>query len=405
MKCGKPIDDSATVCPYCNTEVDRAKVDEAIEAQKAKEEAERKKREEEMRAVENANKVTPMYDKPSKKPLFIALGAVAALVLAICGIVFWLNRPINKVNKAIENNDIKTVNEYYDKLSDTDKSTVEEKMLEYGVNLCDAYIDNTKEYSDIKSYINELSKGVLKDNTRFAEKIVEVENLNKSRESFEAANKAFDEEDYEKALALYGEVIENDSNYDTALDKIEKCEAKIAPSVVGKWQTTIDLGDVMLAEVGLTSSEQEFSFPIVLIYEFKEDGTGIVSMDENGVKEHMEEFVNIAVDEVIKQYKLIYGMTEEDIDKEFKEFYGVGFREYMAQMLEEEDSLDNLEQFNEEFTYVLEEDRVAIDSKESGIIYLDIVDDTLQLKDLDYEEYAAYTQLGIELPLVFNKSE
>ena len=393
MKCGKAIDDSAVVCPYCNAAVDIEKVNEARQAQRQKDEA----------VYKSASYTQgPAYDKPSKAPV-IAVACVVALLLIGGGITAYiLNRPIAKVNKAIEKNDIDSVNEYYDKLSDQDKEDVTGQMLELSEQLRDDYVDKKKTYDTVEDSFDELSRGVLKDNDVFAGIVSEVERLNESRNAYDAAGEAFEKKDYAKASELYAKVIKEDANYSDAMEKKAQCDALVTPDVVGEWACTVDIGNAMLKTVGMNGSEVEFEFPLTMVLEFKEDGTGSLKADEAGVDEKMKEFVEIALDEIIRQYELNYGMSEADLDKLFKTTYGKSFRAYINEMLEEEDLSQVLAEASEDFTYEVGSETVTITSNEKDID-LDIKDGNLELKDLDYETFVAYSTLGVELPLVFEK--
>ncbi|MCR4866586.1 MAG: hypothetical protein K5921_06655 [Lachnospiraceae bacterium] len=343
------------------------------------------------------------YDKPSKAPLIIAISVVVVLLLAAGGVLFWMNRPINKVNKAIENNDLKAVNENFEKLSDDDKEDIEEQMLDYAKDLAKDFTNGKKDYDDIEKDLRTLGKGVLKNNDDFEELTKQVEELKQSKDDYEAAEKAFKDEDYQKAMDLYAKVITDDPNYKTARDKIAECESKMTPDIVGEWACSIDIGDAMLKQIGLNSSEKDFTFPIIFLYIFNEDGTGRMTLDKAGFEDKIKEFIDIAIEEIIKQYKLNFGMSEEDIDKQFKSFYGMSFRDYIASELEKEDISASLEEADMDFTYEIVDDKVNITTSEGKSDTLDMIDDTLQLKDMDYDSYASFAEFGIELPLVFNK--
>ena len=343
------------------------------------------------------------YDKPSKAPLIIAISVVVVLLLAAGGVLFWMNRPINKVNKAIENNDLKAVNENFEKLSDDDKEDIEEQMLDYAKDLAKDFTNGKKDYDDIEKDLRTLGKGVLKDNDDFEELTKQVEQLKQSKDDYEAAEKAFKEEDYQKAMDLYAKVIADDTNYKDARDKIAECESKMTPDIVGEWACSVDIGNAMLKQIGLNSSEKDFTFPVVFLYIFNEDGTGRMTLDKSGFEDKIKEFVDIAIEEIIKQYKLNFGMSEEDIDKQFKSFYGMSFRDYIASELEKEDISASLEEADMDFTFEIVDDKVNITTSDGKSDTLDMVDDTLQLKDMDYNSYASFAEFGIELPLVFNK--
>ena len=131
--------------------------------------------------------------------------------------------------------------------------------------------------------------------------------------------------------------------------------------------------------------------------------SGRMTLDKSGFEDKIKEFVDIAIEEIIKQYKLNFGMSEEDIDKQFKSFYGMSFRDYIASELEKEDISASLEEADMDFTYEIVDDKVNITTSDGKSDTLDMVDDTLQLKDMDYNSYASFAEFGIELPLVFNK--
>ena len=266
-------------------------------------------------------------------------------------------------------------------------------MLDYAKDLAKDFTNGKKDYDDIEKDLRTLGKGVLKNNDDFEELTKQVEELKQSKDDYEAAEKAFKDEDYQKAMDLYAKVITDDPNYKTARDKIAECESKMTPDIVGEWACSIDIGNAMLKQIGLNSSEKDFTFPIIFLYIFNEDGTGRMTLDKAGFEDKIKEFIDIAIEEIIKQYKLNFGMSEEDIDKQFKSFYGMSFRDYIA----------SLEEADMDFTYEIVEDKVNITTSEGKSDTLDMVDDTLQLKDMDYDSYASFAEFGIELPLVFNK--
>ena len=230
------------------------------------------------------------YDKPSKAPLIIAISVVVVLLLAAGGVLFWMNRPINQVNTAIENNDLKAVNENFEKLSDDDKEDIEEQMLDYAKDLAKDFTNGKKDYDDIEKDLRTLGKGVLKDNDDFEELTKQVEQLKQSKDDYEAAEKAFKEEDYQKAMDLYAKVIADDTNYKDARDKIAECESKMTPDIVGEWACSVDIGNAMLKQIGLNSSEKDFTFPVVFLYIFNEDGTGRMTLDKSGFEDKIKEF-------------------------------------------------------------------------------------------------------------------
>ena len=89
-------------------------------------------------------------------------------------------------------------------------------------------------------------------------------------------------------------------------------------AIVGSWQ----LSKVLVSETeGENPIEvQEADHASLFgekenVYTFNEDGTGRMTLDKAGFEDKIKEFIDIAIEEIIKQYKLNFGMSEEDIDK------------------------------------------------------------------------------------------
>jgi len=124
-------------------------------------------------------------------------------------------------------------------------------------------------------------------------------------------------------------------------------------------------------------------------------------IDKEGFMENMDKFIDIAVESVLKMYKTEYGMSEKDIDKLFKSYYGMGFKEYLKSYVAEADLGDTFESM--EFTYVIENDQIIATNTQGNVDKFDIKDDKLEMNDVDLDSYASISELGIELPLVFEK--
>ena len=94
-------------------------------------------------------------------------------------------------------------------------------------------------------------------------------------------------------------------------------------------------------------------------------------------------------------------MSEKDIDRLFKSYYGMGFKEYLKSYVAEADLGDTFDTMD--FTYVIEGDKIVATNDQGNVDKFDIKDDTLEMNDIDLDSYASISELGVELPLVFER--
>lgn len=381
MKCGKSLDEGVTVCPECGEPVDMQKVNEAL-------------------ANNNAVNTTVVY-APAKKGKGGLIAAIIAAVVVLAGAgfcIFWFNRPIYIVQKAIENNDTATVAERFDDLKDEEKEIVEEQMEAYIDGLYDSFKEEEIEFDYAMDELELLQNVVDTDEVEN-----KVKTLNTSRENYAKAEKAFKDKDYENAVSLYSTVVKDDSNYRDSLIKIDECKEEIAKQVYGVWECNYDMGDFMIEQSGLTY-DGDYSFCIPFRLQFNEDGTGRIFIDIDMLNSEVDKYLDFSADMALKQYSDESGYSVEEINDVFVQMYGMSFKEYMKEAASTFSISEYFEGIEMDYEYEFKDgvitlknvDDSATDTLkyEDGIIYLDLEGTT---------EYYELQNMGLGTELAFVK--
>lgn len=348
--------------------------------------------------------VAPVAAAPVKEPakkgngLAIAVIAIIVLLIAAGGFAFyWFTRPIYKVNHAIEAGDYKTATEYFGEISEEDKEVVTEQFLSYCEDKKTEYVDEDIEYDEFVDEM-ELFEDILEDEDDYQDYIQYAAKLNASREAWKDAQKAYDNADYFKAYAACAEVIEEDKNYPKALDMREECQNLM---VIGEWVAEADLSTALAEQVGVDPSE--ISFAMKIIYIFDEYGKAILKTDTDHMREQMSGVMDVVIDKTISAYCESYGVTVEEMDEVFENFYGMSFSDYVKENMSLDDVVSAMDR-NDEYTYSIEGNSIVLTDVDGNAITdrLTVMEDgTIALNSDD--PAAVYESLGVELPLIFNR--
>lgn len=330
--------------------------------------------------------------------LAIAVLAIVILLIAAGGFSFyWFTRPIYKVNRAIEKSDYKTAVEYYDKISEEDKEIVSEQFLSYCESKKDEYVNEDIEYSMFTDEM-EIFEDVLDDKARYQDSIEYVERLKESRNAWSVVQKSYDVKDYFNAYVFCDYVIEEDKNYAEAQEMRKKCQNLM---VVGEWVAEADLTEAFAGQVGMEPSE--ISFAMKIIYEFDSEGNAILRTDTDYMKEQLANIVGIVIEKTINTYCEAYGVTVEEMDELFENFYGMSFNDYIKANMDMGDLVSGMDK-NDVYTYVIEGSNIILTDEDGKTVSdrLTIMENgTISLNSDDVE--AVYEELGVELPLIFER--
>lgn len=341
-----------------------------------------------------------------KKKIISIIVAIVVLALAAGGFAgYWINRPAYKVDKAIEANDIETVAAYYGQLKEADKATTTEKMRIHCQDLSAAYTDGTVEYETVKAEYDLLQSEVLKADETFANIAESVEMLHSSRESYKAAQEAFAAKDYEKALDQFEKVIPSDENYKDAIANIDLCKQALLPDVVGTWMNSTDIGPMLATMLGRAGDER-LKLEVITYYEFKEDGSGIKYADTEQMKKSFEDYMTVMIEIIVEQYQTQYGISREQLDKEFKAQYGMNMADYLRKYSGVDTIMESMEYAELEFTYTVDDkDVVATGADGRDISFAREGEELLLYSDVAEENTQILEMYQIEYPMHFTKVE
>ncbi len=141
----------------------------------------------------------------------------------------------------------------------------------------------------------------------------------------------------EAALEAYP----GNSDLTEALNAITE-EMYAANPLLGKWSMEMDVSDMLAEEMGVNAGSMETAFIINMIFEFSEDGTYMIYVDEESFKDVFTVWFNEYIDYEIEVMCDEYGITAEEMDEMFVEMYGMTLKEYLNVALEEEMDIDTL---------------------------------------------------------------
>lgn len=301
--------------------------------------------------------VPPMAGGKKKgKAGLVVLIIILVLLLAGGGALafIFLNRPINKVNNALEAGDMEAAVELYGDLSgDKDREDVSEKLLAYAEEVRDSYLNEETDYDTAMETLNLLAGASLKTDDEVEDIRAFVNRIYASREAFASAEQYRADGDYAMALKEYANVMEEDSRYyDRAQAAIAEVEQELEASMaeagkelIGTWALDCDLADAMTDELGSDYADFQASLPMTLLFDFNEDGTYKMYIDENaftdGLNHWLDAFIDYSAEMMYSELEES-GMSREDVDEFVEYYYGMGVEEYLRYSIELEINISDL---------------------------------------------------------------
>lgn len=367
--------------------------------------------------------------KKSHAGLIVLIIVIIVLILLLAGggllAFLFLNRPIHKINKALEAGDMERVVELYGDLSgDEDKEAVSEELLSYAKKVRDDYLKekNGMDYATAIEILNMLAGASLETDDEIEDIRTLVNDINESREAFAAAEAYRADGDYEAALEEYAKVISDDTSYyDKAQEAIEETEqelqdaiAEAGKALVGTWELKCDMADIMHDELGSDFEDFESSLEMTILIDFNEDGTFKLYVDESSFVESfngwLDDFIAYGVEVLYEMFEEDNGMSREEVDGYIMDSFGMSMEELMREMFASELDVDLLvSEMKTTGTYETRYDRLyliekydVLDEDEYNIFSVSGNKLTLELPEgADEEDYEILPELSY--PLTFQK--
>lgn len=328
--------------------------------------------------------------KKSKKIILAIVAALLILGAVILGFIIWYNLPINKINRAFEEGDIKEVVRLFPELTkDEDIDSVSARLKDMAGDYYDDYLDGDMSYDDTMAYFKLVSRKVLKKDKQVTKLINNIDEIEQSRTDFNEALSLMDDEDYLGAISLFNQVSKLDKgNYKKAATKIEECKtaycevvseaadeqiekgdyegallviqeaiailpdeealtgklteimAYMEVDISGTYTASIDLGDMIAGELGLTG--YNVYFPAVLVLELSDDKLKIY-VDSNSIESGLDALTSDS-DSMEAVYSLAgdYGINKKEADLLIAFTYGGSYTKFIMDNFggEIQDALD-----------------------------------------------------------------
>ncbi|MCR4787803.1 MAG: hypothetical protein K5888_04380 [Lachnospiraceae bacterium] len=345
--------------------------------------------------------------RSKKKTGLIILIVLLFLLLAGAGVFcfYYFNRPILKINKAIEEDNIEEVADLYGSLSkESEMLDVQDLMLDRCKDLEEGFVNEKYEYDFVQEQFDILGEEILEDNSRFNKIVKNINILNNSRNAYDAGIEAFEKEDYETAIEEFSKVIKDDGNFENAQSKIEECKALMKPDVTGVYRAKIDVADIIMSYMGVAGGSSPLPLTIDFVIEITDDVNGSAYVDLKDPDAMIETVIKIVTALTKKKIADEYGVSEANLDSYLKILMGKSVEE----MIRDEVNIDELKKMipleKTPFTYTVEEDVVHADYEGStGGFNLYIHDEGLYLEEDSKNEMGEFSSMGLEFPLIFYK--
>ena len=381
-KCGAEIEDGMVFCTQCGNPV---QIQESVQAQAQsvlilEPPAQVQEQPVPIQMQTWQQPIQPAYQTPPQKKEKKATGLIIGLVvLLLCliggagGVFFWFNRPIYKIQKAMEQNDIATVVTLYDKLTKKDdKTLVQAGMLDYAKELKNDYLDKNADYDDVMDIYEKLERRILADNDYFGQMQETVEKVEVSRAVYAEAEKLFEAQEYAEAKARYLEVAKEDPRYDEAMQAADKCEEKIQDMLIGTWYMVQDMGK-MYAE---SANTDYIYLPTRLEISFKENGICTTSFKPDDMDVWKK-----SLTKYLKNSLKDYDVTEEELESIMPYLGYSSVDEWMDSISERTlESFDFQSDAAEDYKYTFDGETIVITEKDGTDpqkITVDITKDTM----------------------------
>ncbi len=204
-----------------------------------------------------------------------------------------------------------------------------------------------------------------------------------------------------------------------AKDRVAPVAVSDAEKIVGSWTCEVDLTEYMnanMGDIGLEGFEMDaVPLYIYLNFDFDKDGTCALYLDEDKTIDSMTKYIDALMDSLVEyMYDMMEdeGMSREEVDQ----LFGMSLSEYFDQQMAEQltpeilaESFEDVE--NAEGFYKLDNGKLYVADTEEELketedyVTYSFDGNTLKLDaGSDEDVFEDFEELGIELPLVFEKN-
>lgn len=226
--CGTELRQGAMFCPNCGSRICSTSTTEKEIVPKMAKKMQISANEAIEKAVDTAKSVAGKIKKEiqNHKAVFASLYAVVmvAVIILTC-LAFYFNTPNQRIIRALKSGDnAEAVSIFYDNIDTTsEKESLTKNLEKFLVNLKDDFDAGEIDYHETKSKLNTILTFNLEDlSLKIAEMLDYIDNSNEACVSFEDAERADNNGDYEKAIELYKSVPQNSSYYDVAQERLKE---------------------------------------------------------------------------------------------------------------------------------------------------------------------------------------
>ena len=217
----------------------------------------------------------------------------------------------------------------------------------------EAAMEEAKSYEDAGNYeeardVYEEALTVLEGDTQLLNAIDALEAAVVEQafiSAMEAADEAVSEGRYSDAKSIINAAMEIEgisSGQQQALsDKLsEITDAMYADgSILGAWKMDCDLSSSIASELGAEFEDFEGTFIVTIIFEFQEDGTFRMYLDEESFRENfdgwLDEVILYTVDTMYDMFAEM-GLSKEETDELLQDMYNMTMEEYLRESMETE---------------------------------------------------------------------
>ena len=223
----------------------------------------------------------------------------------------------------------------------------------------EAAIKEAKSYEDSGNYeeardVYEEALTVLKDDAQILNAIDDLEAAVVQQafvEAVEEADRAVEEGRYSDAIDIINDALEiqgiSGAQEQALFDKLSEITSGMYAdgTILGTWRMRCDLSEAIASELGQDFEDFEAPFIVDMMFEFHEEGTFRLYVDEESFRENF----NVWLDEVlVYTTNIMYDMFEEmglsksEADELVQELYGMTMEEYLRESMMSEMNVDEL---------------------------------------------------------------
>lgn len=196
----------------------------------------------------------------NKKKILIA-GSIVIVLTLIISIILIINQPIRKYLKLVDNQKIDEAKViYFEKIKNDSKMNdkLYNELKDRLYNIRDKFYKNDVMFEDTKKELDKYEKiEIIKD--IYIEVKSYIENLNNSRNAYNSAVEDERNEDFINAVIQYNNIIEEDTNYQSAINKIAELKEKCINKLLEETDKLVDSNDFEAAIEKITKISEIYS--------------------------------------------------------------------------------------------------------------------------------------------------